>query len=330
MLALGYPSSCDADHKVTQNLKFPLVRVFGMDCEFCESRGEKVLTQICLLNQDGSVVVSKLVKPDKEITDYKTEYSGITAERLEGVTTTLAEVQDELLQIVSSNDILVGHSLESDLKVLRLCHQRIFDTAAAFDHVQGPPKRPSLKWLAEKYLNRVIQRSENGHDPEEDARAALDLMKSKLEAGPYYGKLAPDVSLLSVQTSVLHGDDIVVDPETFEEDVVRVREAAQKVAKERFLMLTIRGLECDLCLKAERAKLASALVDNLVKELPAETAVILISPTTGKRAVDEQMRRRREAREAFLPWEKHQQANLQQLIKEARQGYFLFGFKKGK
>ena len=47
-------------------------------------------------------------------------WSGLDADDLKGVTTSLREVQAVLLDKFSSDTILVGHSLESDLKALRV------------------------------------------------------------------------------------------------------------------------------------------------------------------------------------------------------------------
>ena len=61
-----------------------------------------------------------LVKPENEIVDYNTRFSGIKEEDMEGVTTTIRDVQAVLLMKFNSRDILIGHSLESDLKVLKV------------------------------------------------------------------------------------------------------------------------------------------------------------------------------------------------------------------
>lgn len=49
--------------------------------------------------------------------------------------------------------------------------------------------KSSLKWLAQKYLSREIQKGHgtHGHDSIEDARACLDLIKQKCERGPKWG-----------------------------------------------------------------------------------------------------------------------------------------------
>ncbi|RXW13863.1 hypothetical protein EST38_g11992 [Candolleomyces aberdarensis] len=89
--------------------------------------------------------------------------------------------------------ILIGHSLESDLRALKLCHPYCIDTALVYHHPRGRPLKPGLAWLTKKWCGREIQtRGEGGHDPEEDARACLDLLKKKLEEGPGFGEFKTD------------------------------------------------------------------------------------------------------------------------------------------
>jgi RNA exonuclease 1 len=96
-------------------------------------------------------------------------------------------------QASTNTPILLGHSLESDLKALKICHPRCIDTALTYHHPRGRPLKPGLKWLTEKWCGRKIQtRGEGGHDPEEDARACLDLLKKKLEEGPGFGEYKTD------------------------------------------------------------------------------------------------------------------------------------------
>ena len=162
--------------------------IISIDCEMCKAENDQlVLTRISLLNWDGSVAMDKLVKPDVPIKDYLTQWSGITPAMLENVTTTLADIQKELLELITPRTILVGHSLNSDLNAMKLTHPFLIDTGILFPHPRGPPYKQSLKWLAQKYLHREVQKGSSGHDSVEDSKTCLDLVKQKCEKGPKWG-----------------------------------------------------------------------------------------------------------------------------------------------
>jgi RNA exonuclease 1 len=162
--------------------------IVSVDCEMCKAENDQlVLTRISLLNWDGTTALDKLVKPDVAIKDYLTQWSGITAAMLQDVTTTLADIQKELLELITPRTILVGHSLNSDLNALKLTHPFLIDTGILYPHPRGPPYKQSLKWLAQKYLKREVQKGTTGHDSVEDARTCLDLVKQKCEKGPRWG-----------------------------------------------------------------------------------------------------------------------------------------------
>ncbi|KAK9472039.1 uncharacterized protein V1510DRAFT_418460 [Dipodascopsis tothii] len=162
-------------------------RIYGLDCEMVLTTVGSELARATLVDADKNVVLDELVRPPHAVTDYLTPYSGITAALLEPVSTTLADVQARLLALVGADDVLVGHSLDNDLRALQLAHPRVVDTAIVFHHPRGPPARPSLKWLASKHLSREIQAAASGHDSAEDARTCVDLLALKLARGADFG-----------------------------------------------------------------------------------------------------------------------------------------------
>ncbi len=62
--------------------------------------------------------------------------AGITPQMMKGVTTTLSQIQQRVLKFVGPETLLVGHSLENDLRVLKLVHLKNLDTAILYPHAR--------------------------------------------------------------------------------------------------------------------------------------------------------------------------------------------------
>ncbi|GAB7352683.1 hypothetical protein MBLNU459_g3044t1 [Dothideomycetes sp. NU459] len=163
--------------------------VLVVDCEMVTSTTDKfALARVSFIDWSGNTILDELVKPPDPIQDYLTQYSGITKAMLDPVTTTLSDIHAKLRTILTPQTIIAGHSLDSDLKALRISFPFLIDTTLLYPHPKGAPQRSSLKWLSQKYLSREIQhRGPAGHDSLEDARACLDLVKQKCEKGKAWG-----------------------------------------------------------------------------------------------------------------------------------------------
>ncbi|CEG45982.1 small rna degrading nuclease 5-like isoform x1 [Plasmopara halstedii] len=163
--------------------------VYALDCEMCETDLGMELTRVTVVDIRGTVVYDQLVKPQSTILNYHTEFSGISEETLRETKYILADVQRDLTtQYLFEDTILVGHSLTSDLRALRLVHLTIGDTAILYPHQRGFPFRTSLKFLTKTYLKKDIQMQiQTGHDSAEDAIASLELLLLKIRNGPWFG-----------------------------------------------------------------------------------------------------------------------------------------------
>lgn len=138
-------------------LGYAVTKLLAIDCEMCETDAGLELTRITVVDESQAVVYESLVKPVNPIRNYWTQYSGITAKMLKDITVRLEDVQAALLQLITPGTALIGHSLENDLRALKLHHCLVMDTALLFPHPAGPPRKYALRVLAKTYLNKTIQ-----------------------------------------------------------------------------------------------------------------------------------------------------------------------------
>lgn len=150
--------------------------VYALDCEMCYTTKGLELTRVTIVDTDCKTVYESLVKPMNPIVDYNTRFSGITREQMERTSTSILQVQANILHLCNSKTILIGHSLESDMKALKIVHSNVIDTAVLFPHKLGLPHKRALRALASDYLKKIIQNDISGHDSAEDALTCMELI----------------------------------------------------------------------------------------------------------------------------------------------------------
>ncbi|KAG9954106.1 hypothetical protein KCU85_g681, partial [Aureobasidium melanogenum] len=163
---------------------------------------------------EGHSLIDVLVRPQGTILDLNTRWSGVTPEMYSSavpyeekmamdallpppppgkaaslpldspangplpIVSGPAAARDLLCSFLTPNTPLIGHGIENDLNVTRLCHPTIIDTIILFPHPRGLPFRFGLKMLTKRHLGRDIQMGgASGHDSLEDARATGDLVR---------------------------------------------------------------------------------------------------------------------------------------------------------
>eukprot|EP01041_Mallomonas_annulata_P008198 gene8198-16857_t len=102
------------------------MNMVAIDCEMCDTSQGLELTRISLVNANGVVLLDTLVLPDSPITDYRTQWSGISASTMKGVNIRLLQVQLELLRIIKSDTLLIVNSAlvwngADKTRLMRMC-----------------------------------------------------------------------------------------------------------------------------------------------------------------------------------------------------------------
>ena len=179
----------DSFIKTYKSLESEELSVIGLDCEMVLCENGPALARVTIVNKSLEVVYDKHIKPLTPILDYLTQYSGITEEHMLTTNLTSNQARLEVLEIISKDSIICGHSLENDLLHLKISHDKVIDTSLMFPHPVVGYKH-SLKTLAIKYLNKRIQcvRNKQGfHNSAEDAITVLELVFEKIKNGPSFG-----------------------------------------------------------------------------------------------------------------------------------------------
>ncbi|XP_069780772.1 RNA exonuclease 1 homolog isoform X2 [Narcine bancroftii] len=146
--------------------------IYAVNSEVCYTNQGAELVRASVVNSNLEVIYDEFVKPDNEVIDYNTRFSGVSHEDLLNTETTLGEVQAALLRILSADSILIGHGLDKDLLALKIIHSVVIDTLFVFPHRFGQSDKQQL--LSE-YLH-TFTKSTQGFGSVEKARACMELV----------------------------------------------------------------------------------------------------------------------------------------------------------
>ncbi|KAI5797503.1 hypothetical protein DFH27DRAFT_483769 [Peziza echinospora] len=192
---------------------------FALDCEMCYTTNGMEVVRITIVDfPEGKTVLDALVRPLGEVLDLNTRFSGVSVKQYVNAKTYVPgtasggseaglkifsspkEARGEVLGLMREASaasggggvVLIGHALDNDLSVLRICHPLVVDTCILYPHSRGFPLRNKLSWAAERFLKWKIQAgapagaedSESlGHDSAIDARCAGELVRWKIKEG---------------------------------------------------------------------------------------------------------------------------------------------------
>lgn len=162
--------------------------MWSVDCEMCVTTVGSELTRICIVDEDCNIVYETLVKPHNPIKNYLTKFSGITPAMMKNVQTRLEDVQADIRAICPPDLILIGQSLNMDLTAMKMMHPYVIDTSVIFNMSGIRQRKTKLRILTEEFLSLRIQTDDIlGHNPIEDALAAMKLVQAKLNHSLSWG-----------------------------------------------------------------------------------------------------------------------------------------------
>ncbi|KAK3141311.1 hypothetical protein QOZ80_4BG0332190 [Eleusine coracana subsp. coracana] len=159
--------------------------MLAIDCEMvlCHD-GTEAVVRVCVVDNNLEVKLDMLINPSKAIADYRTHITAVSKKDLDGVTTSLADVQKSLKKMLGKGYILIGHSVYRDLCALKIDYSQVIDTAHIFKYANLPTTTsPSLNNLCKSVLGYPVREDGEPHNCLKDAEAAMNLVLAKLKHG---------------------------------------------------------------------------------------------------------------------------------------------------
>ena len=149
----------------------------ALDCEMIYTTGGHEVARVTLVGTGLETLEDIYVKPTNKVVDLNTQFSNIKQSDIDSESETLSCVQKLLKQHIHSETIVVGHSLECDLKALRMIHQKVVDTAVeSVEESEDGKSKIGLKAMCQKHLGKEIRTGPDGHCSLEDAKASMELI----------------------------------------------------------------------------------------------------------------------------------------------------------
>ena len=279
--------------------------MFAVDCEMVLTGDGLELARVSLVNEALVCIYDQLVKPEKPVLDYKTQFSGITQDTLEGVSTALPEVHAALRSLLPPQCILIGHSLENDLSALKMAHPYVVDTSCLFTSCKNSLSKPKLRLLTKRLLGSNIQMGSSGHSSVEDATACMRLVQLRMRDRQRATIPWKNRSILTEVAAHNHSVATVDRPgvvgmfghgttkHTVSSDQEVVDCAADIIAKHNLTFLQLHGYEDHLKQRSadNGAKMGAVIEDldsrvmRLVAECPSKTLVFVVCGSSDIREV---------------------------------------------
>lgn len=191
LLRYGYviagSSKAQAHRRATPTVDPGVARLsaVALDCEMVETIGNRseLVRLVAIDYLSGNIILDTFVRPPQKVTNWRTKITGITsntlkeAERNGQIVFGWEACRAELWKIIDSNTILVGQSLNNDLKALRMTHTTIVDsqilTSLAIDRGQ---QQLGLAQLCKELPCKTIRNQTSVHNSLEDAFAAREVV----------------------------------------------------------------------------------------------------------------------------------------------------------
>eukprot|EP00250_Pteridium_aquilinum_P017482 c23650_g1_i1 orf=109-1629(+) len=159
--------------------------MLSLDCEMVVCDGEnKELVRVCVVDEEDKVLLDMLVKPTRPVIDYLTPITGICEVDLKHITCGFLDAQAAVLKLLTSDTILVGHSLHNDLKALKIDHSRVIDTSFLFQFRNKPESyNAGLNSLCKAILGHEFREDGKPHDCLLDATIPMKIVHHTLKHG---------------------------------------------------------------------------------------------------------------------------------------------------